>query len=202
MRTIYLVRHGQTLFNVHHKIQGTCDSPLTKLGVAQAKAVKDYFKKKKIHFDAAFCSTQERASNTLEIITDNKLPYTRLHDLHEKSHGEYEGQDEFMLPWRRGFSRVNAAMEPDREVEQRMEKAMTKIIDLTRADDTILVVGHGTALRLFTQAVNPEFKNYGNCGIVKMTAIDNRLKYVDYVTPAKDVSLPEKVTKKNILIVR
>ena len=62
-----------------------------------------------ISFDAAFCSKQERASDTLEIITDNQLSYTRLRDLHEKSHGEYEGQDEFMLPWRRGFSRINAA---------------------------------------------------------------------------------------------
>ena len=54
MRTIYLVRHGQTLFNVHHKIQGTCDSPLTELGRAQATAVRQYFLKKEIIFDSAF----------------------------------------------------------------------------------------------------------------------------------------------------
>lgn len=29
MKTLYLVRHGQTLFNARHKIQGWCDSPLT-----------------------------------------------------------------------------------------------------------------------------------------------------------------------------
>ena len=28
-KTLYLMRHGQTLFNVEHKIQGWCDSPLT-----------------------------------------------------------------------------------------------------------------------------------------------------------------------------
>lgn len=48
MRTIYLVRHGQTLFNVHHKIQGTCDSPLTELGKAQAEAVRQYFCKSRL----------------------------------------------------------------------------------------------------------------------------------------------------------
>lgn len=145
MRTIYLVRHGQTLFNVHHKIQGTCDSPLTELGKAQAKAVRQYFLQKQISFDAAFCSKQERASDTLEIITNQRMPYTRVFDLHEKSHGEYEGQDEFMLPWRRGFSRINAAMEPDTHVEKRMEQAITEIIDATHADDTILIVGHSYA---------------------------------------------------------
>ncbi|RVU71329.1 MULTISPECIES: histidine phosphatase family protein [Lactobacillus] len=184
MRTIYLVRHGQTLFNVHHKIQGTCDSPLTALGKAQAQAVRQYFLQEGINFDAAFCSTQERASSTLEIITNHQMPYTRLYDLHEKSHGEYEGQDEFMLPWRRGFSRINAAMEADTCVEQRMEKAITQIIDTTRNHDTILVVGHGTALRLFTQAVNPKFKEYDNCGVVKMTAIDDQLKFINYVAPS------------------
>lgn len=29
MKTLYLMRHGQTLFNLQHKIQGWCDAPLT-----------------------------------------------------------------------------------------------------------------------------------------------------------------------------
>jgi probable phosphoglycerate mutase len=36
---IYLVRHGQTEFNRERRIQGHVDSPLTELGVRQAKAV-------------------------------------------------------------------------------------------------------------------------------------------------------------------
>jgi probable phosphoglycerate mutase len=36
---IYLVRHGQTEFNRERRIQGHVDSPLTALGVRQAKAV-------------------------------------------------------------------------------------------------------------------------------------------------------------------
>ena len=36
---IYLVRHGQTEFNRESRIQGHVDSPLTELGVRQAKAV-------------------------------------------------------------------------------------------------------------------------------------------------------------------
>lgn len=35
-KTFYLMRHGQTLFNVQGRIQGACDSPLTELGIAQA----------------------------------------------------------------------------------------------------------------------------------------------------------------------
>ena len=33
MKTIYLMRHGQTLFNVMKLNQGQCDSPLTEAGI-------------------------------------------------------------------------------------------------------------------------------------------------------------------------
>jgi probable phosphoglycerate mutase len=36
---IYLIRHGQTEFNREDRVQGRIDSPLTDLGVAQAKAM-------------------------------------------------------------------------------------------------------------------------------------------------------------------
>lgn len=42
-KTLYLMRHGQTLFNVRRKIQGACDSPLTELGIQQAGIASAYF---------------------------------------------------------------------------------------------------------------------------------------------------------------
>lgn len=42
-KKLYLMRHGQTLFNVQDRVQGACDSPLTELGIQQALQVKDYF---------------------------------------------------------------------------------------------------------------------------------------------------------------
>ncbi len=43
-KTLYLMRHGQTLFNLQHKIQGWCDSPLTELGIKQAKVAENGLK--------------------------------------------------------------------------------------------------------------------------------------------------------------
>lgn len=42
-KTLYLMRHGQTLFNKRKKIQGACDSPLTEEGINQAKLAREYF---------------------------------------------------------------------------------------------------------------------------------------------------------------
>lgn len=44
MTTIYLMRHGQTYFNLWHKIQGWVDSPLTEEGINLAKEMGRYFK--------------------------------------------------------------------------------------------------------------------------------------------------------------
>ena len=64
-KVLYLVRHGQTLFNVQHKIQGWCDSPLTDLGIEQAKRVTNYFDSHDICFDHAYSSTSERCRSLL-----------------------------------------------------------------------------------------------------------------------------------------
>lgn len=45
MTTIYLMRHGQTYFNLWHKIQGWTDSPLTEEGIKQAKKLDDILEK-------------------------------------------------------------------------------------------------------------------------------------------------------------
>ena len=75
-KILYLMRHGQTLFNVRRKIQGWCDAPLTELGIKQAEIASEYFKNNNITFDHAYSSTSERACDTLEIVTD--IPYKRL----------------------------------------------------------------------------------------------------------------------------
>ena len=76
-KTLYLMRHGQTLFNLRKKIQGSCDSPLTEEGIRQAKIAKKYFEDNEITFDAAYSSTQERASDTLEIIIDKHMKFEK-----------------------------------------------------------------------------------------------------------------------------
>ena len=43
VKTFYLMRHGQTRFNVQGRIQGACDSPLTEEGIEQAKTARRYF---------------------------------------------------------------------------------------------------------------------------------------------------------------
>ena len=75
MKKIYLMRHGETLFNTMDVNQGQCDSPLTENGIRQAKAAKAWFDAHNVHFDAVYSSTSERACDTAEIVSGG-MPYT------------------------------------------------------------------------------------------------------------------------------
>lgn len=92
MRKLYLVRHGQTLFNLRGKTQGWCDSPLTDLGIEQAKITRRFFEENNIRIDEVYSSTSERAIDTANIITD--LPIHPRKGLKEWNFGKMEGEPE------------------------------------------------------------------------------------------------------------
>lgn len=91
---LYLVRHGQTYFNIYNKLQGWGNSPLTKKGEQNAQDVGKRLKD--IHFDAAFCSDTTRAIDTIQTILNLnaadsvKQPVTSPY-FREEFYGSYEG---------------------------------------------------------------------------------------------------------------
>ena len=81
MKTIYLMRHGRTLFNVMGLNQGMSDSPLTKEGIEETLKTKEWFIDNKVAFDSVYASTLKRACDTTELVTD--MPYQRYQGLEE-----------------------------------------------------------------------------------------------------------------------
>lgn len=63
---VYLFRHGQTDWNIPHRMQGNTDIPLNALGLKQARTVAE--KIKDLRFDAAFASPLSRAVVTAKIL--------------------------------------------------------------------------------------------------------------------------------------
>lgn len=66
--SFYFVRHGKTLFNTQHKVQGWCDSPLVEEGVAAARAIGS--KLAQIEFASAYASDKGRTCQTLAELLD------------------------------------------------------------------------------------------------------------------------------------
>jgi len=89
--TLYIVRHGETEWNVKRLLQGQQDSPLTENGLRQAKDLGE--KMKDIRFDAAFSSDATRAIRTAELITlERNMAITTTAMLRERTFGHLEGQ--------------------------------------------------------------------------------------------------------------
>lgn len=169
MKTLYLMRHGQTQFNLQKRIQGWCDSPLTTLGQQQAQIARQYFRDQHITFDHAYCSTSERCSDTLELVTD--MPYVRLKGLKEMYYGKLEGESERLncaTPKECETYYLQFGGESSNTVMQRMYDTLTHIME---QDDhqSVLAVSHSGACFNFLRAIQDPMeelaKGFGNCCI-------------------------------------
>lgn len=87
---LYVVRHGQTEWNVLKKMQGSADIPLNKKGIQQARQTKNNLDN--INLDMIFCSPLIRAKQTAEIINEERNLKIVFDDkLRERNYGEFEG---------------------------------------------------------------------------------------------------------------
>ena len=174
-KTLYLMRHGQTLFNKRKRIQGWSDSPLTELGRKQPLYAKKYFEENGITFDHAYCSTQERAVDTLELVVD--MPYERLKGIKEMNFGIYEGESEDLhQPVDRSKQRsfedeyVKFGGEAMKDVQSRMSETLAGIMERD-GHKKVLAVSHGAACYFFTLKWFPEVSleqvRFSNCCILK-----------------------------------
>ena len=91
MRLI-VVRHGETLYNIQHRITGQSDVPLSPLGERQAELVGAYLAHEKI--DLIVSSDLQRARATAQAIAGvHDLPVHDDADLREIAMGEWEGHN-------------------------------------------------------------------------------------------------------------
>lgn len=147
MKSIYLIRHGQTLFNKQKKIQGFSDSPLTELGIQQAAIAGNHVLDLGLKFDDAYSSTSERASDTLELIAD--VPYKRIKGLREWNFGDLEAEGEHLnppLPYRDFF--VQFGGEDEFDFQHRINTTITELTKESNGEN-ILMVSHGAAIAQF-----------------------------------------------------
>ncbi|WP_311257415.1 histidine phosphatase family protein [Microbacterium sp. WCS2018Hpa-9] len=102
---LFLVRHGQTEWNLEHRLQGQLDSPLTADGIRQAKSVAERLAGRGI---TTVCSSPlGRALRTAVIIADRlDAELVEVPELAELHHGEVAG-----LTWQEVDERFPTARE-------------------------------------------------------------------------------------------
>ena len=69
---LYIMRHGETAWNVRRLFQGHSDIPLNENGIALAEVTADGLRD--VPFDLAYTSPLRRARQTAEIILRSRTP--------------------------------------------------------------------------------------------------------------------------------
>ena len=155
---LYLVRHGQTDWNIGKLAQGQTDIPLNATGIAQARElaakIRDY------HFDYCYSSPLSRARQTAEILVEHRnLPIIDDDRLMERAFGKYEGTSgPDMVKNNPGFDSLKAKIttydiEPLRHTFDRAESFLAMLREKHQDNDVILIVGHGTLLKCMHFAI-------------------------------------------------
>jgi len=88
---LFVLRHGETEWNVSGRFQGRMNSPLTARGKAQAKTQKKLLSGVKYLPPVAHVSPQERAAQTAEIALDPDVQVLIDDRLQEIDFGAWEG---------------------------------------------------------------------------------------------------------------
>lgn len=163
---LYLVRHGQTEWNLKEQMQGSQDSPLTQQGIEGAQLTGQHLRQ--IPFMQAYSSPQPRAIDTLNHIIgqfDNTIQTGQHADLKEMDFGLWEGLTTTELKQHPEFHiylTEPAKYDPSKTggegylpVLKRMQKALDDIITAApEQNGNILIVSHGTVLRLLLCVLN------------------------------------------------
>ncbi|MCG3133920.1 MAG: 2,3-bisphosphoglycerate-dependent phosphoglycerate mutase [Planctomycetes bacterium] len=94
-RTLVLLRHGESAWNLENRFTGWTDVNLTEFGVAEARAAGRLMKKRGLAFDVAFTSVLTRAVKTLNTALDEMgllwIPVRKSWRLNERHYGALQG---------------------------------------------------------------------------------------------------------------
>ena len=169
---IYIVRHGETDWNVEGRYQGRMDIELNENGINQARKTAE--KLNDVNFDMVISSPLKRAYETAKIISNNAF-ITIDSRLIERSNGELEGKLKSEV-----LEKINIA-DPNetRFGIETLSDFRTRVFDFCQyleeisVDKKVLVVTHvgvSIYMRLYFEGKpeNFDYKKFGlkNCEVI------------------------------------
>ncbi|MGO3706373.1 MAG: 2,3-bisphosphoglycerate-dependent phosphoglycerate mutase [Mesonia hippocampi] len=172
MTKLFLVRHGQSQWNLENRFTGWKDVDITELGKQEAKQTGEMLKEEKI--DIAFTSKLIRAQHTLKIILSETgktdIPININEALNERSYGTLEGLSKTKTAkkygadqvhiWRRSFNIAPPGGESLKNTYDRVIPYFENFVKpQLQQHKNVLIVAHGNSLRaliMYLEHLSPE----------------------------------------------
>ncbi|CAF1234149.1 unnamed protein product [Adineta ricciae] len=203
---IYLIRHGETDWNIEKKLQGHTDIPLNQNGLLQSEKLKE--KLNGINFSKIISSDLQRAHSTAQRIDNSNQLIEKSILLREKSFGQWEGKsieelhsylkqtfdlDQFTKEEYLSF-KWNEDIESYSDVYRRIYQVIRSLIISHSSDlnNPVLFSTHGGVLRtiLYHFDYQQGFRwKVSNCALIKLqVCVDGQIsiKQLDGIQLIKD----------------
>jgi 2,3-bisphosphoglycerate-dependent phosphoglycerate mutase len=205
-RTLVLLRHGQSQWNLENRFTGWVDVDVTALGLEEAKQAGELMKAQGLEFDVAHTSVLKRAIRTLwtalDVMDQMWIPVHRSWRLNERHYGALQGLDKAQTTaahgeaqvtvWRRSYDIPPPPMKKSDpghpKHDRRYEHVPAKLLPSTESLKTTLE----RVLPYWKSSIAPQLKA-GQ--VVLVTAHGNSLRALyKYLTGMSD----EKIVEENI----
>lgn len=156
-KRIYLIRHGETDFNLKGIVQGSgVDTSLNDTGRKQAQAFFEHYKH--IPFKKIYTSALKRTGESVQKFIDLGIPYEHYSGFNEISWGANDGKivssadhsyySEMLDSWKKGeVDKSIDGGESPLDVQARQKPAMDIVMSRDE-EDCILICMHGRAMRI------------------------------------------------------
>lgn len=205
---VYLVRHGETIFNAKGVVQGQSDSPLTQAG--QFGAIELGKKFRQLPIDQAYVSDLRRAQETLQLMLaehPNPAPVQVKPAFREYNFGLYEGdqnahfwdrmsqlhqtdvlanaQADFLARYGYVYHELhNPSAEKLTVFKNRLETGLLEVANeaLEKQQEHLLIVSHGIVVQGLLQLFIPNYQPttiFPNTSVTKF-AYDGQGFQLDY----------------------
>jgi 2,3-bisphosphoglycerate-dependent phosphoglycerate mutase len=204
MKTLVLLRHGESTWNRENRFTGWTDVDLTERGVAEARRAGRLLREEGLEFDVAYTSVLKRAIRTLWIALDELdqmwIPVHRSWRLNERHYGALQGLnkaetarkygDQQVLMWRRSYDTPPPALDSS---DERFPGGEPRYADLDARDIPLTECLADTVARFLPfwhEAIEPDLRA-GKRVIIAAHGNSLRalVKYLDHVSDQDIVSL-------------
>lgn len=152
---LFLIRHGQTDWNVKGKIQGSRDTELNDTGIKQAEELSNMILKNNYKFSKIYSSPQKRALKTAEILSRvTNVEQVAIEGLKEINFGEWEGmswkevKEKYPMEYEKWYINRRYTKPPKGESYQEMLERVLAVLHriINENRDDVAIVTHSAVI--------------------------------------------------------
>jgi broad specificity phosphatase PhoE len=150
---LYIARHGETDWNVLHRLQGWTDRPLDETGRRQAVELAETLKG--ISLDAIYSSTLSRSRDTATTVAAKTMAVKSLDGLRERNYGHYQGGSDTDPEYLRRSNDWADRLDDGESLNQLLARSRESLAQIRREHPSgnVLIVAHRITNQMILRAL-------------------------------------------------